>query len=246
MFIVPQWSAPAAVRALCTTRYGGVSAGPWGEFNLAAHVEDDAVAVAKNRATLLKACDGLAQIQWLNQTHSPHCITANGKSLPDADAAVSEEVGLACAVLTADCLPVLLCDETGSQVAAAHAGWRGLLDGVLVNTVKQFRAAPETLHAWLGPCIRQPRFEVGVEVREAFVERFVGPSPAVIEDCFVAAGEPDKFLCDLAGLAALQLRALGLSQLSDCGLCTVDDPRFYSYRQHNPCGRFASLIFRLP
>ena len=131
-------------------------------------------------------------------------------------------------------------------MAAAHAGWRGLLDGVLINTVQQFQVAPETLHGWLGPCIRQPRFEVGAEVREAFVERFAGPSQAAIESCFIAAGEPGKFLCDLAGLAALQLRALGLSRVSDSGLCTVDDPRFYSYRQHNPCGRFASLIYRLP
>lgn len=246
MLITPEWDAPATVRALCTTRHGGVSTGPWGEFNLALHVEDDSAAVAQNRKSLLKACDGLEQIQWLNQTHSPRCITADGNSLPEADAAETDHAALACAVLTADCLPVLFCDETGSQVAAAHAGWRGLLDGVLVNTVKQFRAEPETLHAWLGPCIRQPRFEVGAEVRVAFVERFVGPSRAEIENCFSAAGEPGKFLCDLATLAALQLRALGLSRVSDCGLCTVDDPRFYSYRQHNPCGRFASLIYRLP
>lgn len=245
-FILPEWDAPATVRALCTTRHGGVSTGPWGEFNLAEHVEDELAAVAKNRAALLNACDGLEQIQWLNQIHSPRCIVADGESLPDADAAVTDRVALACAVLTADCLPVLLCDESGSQVAAAHAGWRGLLDGVLVNTVNQFYAAPDTLYAWLGPCIRQPRFEVGEEVRKAFIERFFGPSPAAVEGCFTAAEESGKFLCDLAGLAALQLRAVGLSRLADSGLCTVDDPRFYSYRQHTPCGRFASLIYRLP
>ncbi len=245
-FIRPHWDAPSNIRALCTTRYGGVSTGPWGEFNLAEHVEDNRTAVAKNRAVLLDACEGLEHIQWLNQIHSPDCVKADGRSLPDADASITNRTALACAVLTADCLPVLFCDALGEQVAAAHAGWRGLLDGVLVNTVKRFHVAPETLHAWLGPCIRQPRFEVGEEVREAFIERFVGPAQSAIEGCFIASGESGKFLCDLAGLAALQLGALGVSRVSDSGLCTVDDPRFYSYRQQNPCGRFASLIYRLP
>lgn len=245
-WLVPDWDAPASVRALCTTRAGGASKGPWAGFNLAEHVKDDNSSVAENRRKLKRGCEGLERIQWLTQIHSPNCVSADGHSLPEADASISDQAGLACAVLTADCLPVLLCDSAGEQVAAAHAGWRGLLDGVLINTVTAFHAAPGTVQAWLGPCIRQPRFEVGAEVRDAFLARFQGPAEQAIKACFVPASESGKFLCDLAGLAALQLRALGLSAISDSGLCSYDDPRFYSYRRQNPCGRFASLIYRLP
>ena len=245
-WLVPDWAAPTGVRALCTTRVGGVSKGPWGDFNLADHVQDDANAVGENRRRLLSACEGLERIQWLTQIHSPQCVSADGHSLPEADASITDQAGLACAVLTADCLPVLFCDSAGEQVAAAHAGWRGLLDGVLINPVRAFHAAPDTFQAWLGPCIRQARFEVGPEVRAAFLERFQGPDEPAIKGCFVPASEPGKFLCDLAGLAALQLCALGLSAITDSGLCSYDDSLFYSYRRQNPCGRFASLIYRLP
>lgn len=245
-WLIPDWQAPAGVRALCTTRGGGVSAGPWAGFNLAQHVDDDPAAVAENRQQLLAGCENLHAIQWLQQIHSPNCVNAEGVSVPEADAVITDKAGLACAVLTADCLPVLFCDSQGEQVAAAHAGWRGLLDGVLSNTVAAFSAAPGNLHAWLGPSIRQPRFEVGAEVREAFVERFEGPSRQAIDACFSRGSAPGKFLCDLAGLASLQLRSLGLSAITDSGLCSFDDARFYSYRRENPCGRFASLIYRLP
>lgn len=244
--IYPDWDAPANVRALCTTRSGGVSHGAYASFNLGDHVADDPLAVSENRRRLHHYCPELTEIQWLSQIHSPAVVVADGSRVPQADAAITDRTGLACAVLTADCLPVLFADRAGKQVAAAHAGWRGLLDGVLVNTVNAFDAPAAQLLAWLGPCIRQPRFEVGGEVRGAFIDRFSGPSVRQVESCFVSGDEADKYQCDLAGLAALQLQALGLTAIADSGLCSYDDPRFFSYRRENPCGRFASLIYRLP
>lgn len=242
----PNWDVPAGVTAVFTGS-GGDAAGPYGDFNLGAHVGDDPDRVARNRAALIAGCADLEAIQWLDQVHGARVarVTAAGNP-PRADAAITSRTGLACAVLTADCLPVLLCDPTGAEVAAAHAGWRGLLGGVLAETVGAFSASPGSLSAWLGPCIRQPRFEVGPEVRQQFLAEFSGPTEAEIAACFVPSARAGHFLCDLAALAERQLRALGLEAITDSGLCAYDDPRFFSYRRSRPCGRFASLIYRRP
>lgn len=249
MTVLPaQWDVPANVRAYFSTRSAASESDAYSGFNLAAHVGDAQASVAANRRQLLSECDGLQSVQWLDQVHSAdvHPVSQGHESVPRADAAVARVSGVACAVLTADCLPVLFCDDHGVQVAAAHAGWRGLLAGVLVNTAQAFAQPPAALRVWLGPCIRQPRFEVGAEVREKFLAEFTGPSSSAIASAFQSSSKPDHYLCDLAALAAMQLRALGVKHISDSGLCSYDDPRFYSYRRENPCGRFVSLIYRLP
>ncbi|MFT5576901.1 MAG: YfiH family protein [Bermanella sp.] len=241
------WDLPQGLHAFTTTRCSARTKEGYDDFNLAAHVGDDLHTVEQHRRQLLQACEGLQAVQWLDQVHGTHIQQVDRllAKPPTADAAVTADRGLGCAVLTADCLPVLFCDSKGAQVAAAHAGWRGLLAGVLVNTVNAFVASPSALRAWLGPCIRQPRFEVGAEVRDKFLADFVGPAAGEIETAFVASARPGRYLCDLAALAAMQLRALKVQNISDSGLCSYDDPRFYSYRRENPCGRFASLIYRM-
>lgn len=243
----PAWDVPAGVTAVFTGS-GGDAAGPYGRFNLGAHVGDDPARVERNRAALIAGCADLEAVQWLDQVHGFQVARVNGvaDSPPRADAAITTRTGMACAVLTADCLPVLLCDHSGTEVAAAHAGWRGLLGGVLVETVGAFAASPASLSAWLGPCIRQPRFEVGAEVRRQFLAEFSGPTEADIAACFVPSTRAGHFFCDLAALAERQLRALGLEAITDSGLCAYDDPRFFSHRRAHPCGRFASLIYRRP
>ena len=249
MTVLPaQWDVPANVRAYFSTRSVASEGDAYSGFNLAAHVGDAPLAVETNRRQLLSDCDGLQSVQWLDQVHGTdvHRVSQVYEGAPRADAAVTRLPGVACAVLTADCLPVLFCDDHGAQVAAAHAGWRGLLAGVLINTVQAFAQPPAALRVWFGPCIRQPRFEVGAEVREKFLAEFSGPTSSAIASAFLPSSKPGHYRCDLAALAAMQLRALGVNHISDCGLCSYDDPRFYSYRRENPCGRLVSLIYRLP
>ncbi len=242
------WDLPSGLRAITTICSASQGQSGYGDFNLAAHVGDDLRGVEYNRKLLLQQCDGLAGVQWLEQVHGTHVHFVDKviTEAPVADAAIGSAAGIACAVLTADCLPVLFCNSRGTQVAAAHAGWRGLLGGALLNTVKAFADEPFALHAWFGPCIRQAYFEVGAEVRGKFLSSFVGPSASDIEAAFETSASSGRYLCDLAALAALQLRALGVQNIIDSGLCSYDDPRFYSYRRENPCGRTATLIYRQP
>lgn len=247
MIVAANWQLPEGVRALTTTRADFCDTEPYSAFNLADHVGDDPAAVAANRLQLIQCCKGLEAVQWLEQVHGAvvyRTELAMAKP-PVADAITSTRAGLGCAVLTADCLPVLFCDHDGNQIAAAHAGWRGLLAGVLAKTLATF-ADSASVSVWLGPCIRQTHFEVGEEVRAAFLAEFAGPAMADIDSAFLSTPQSGKYLCDLAGLAALQLRALGVLKLTDSGLCTYTDSRFYSYRRENPCGRFATLIYRQP
>jgi YfiH family protein len=219
-----------------------VSASPFDSLNLGDHVGDDAAAVAANRKMLLDHCAGLHAIGWLEQVHGANVVVADTQRKQCADAQVTRERGLACAIMTADCLPVLFCDRSGTQVAAAHAGWRGLCAGVLEKTVAEFDDPAQVL-AWFGPAIGPINFEVGPEVRE----QFLAATPALsapIATCFQASAKPQHFLLDIYTLARLRLRAVGLTAIYGNGFCTVADRRrFYSYRRDGRCGRMASLIY---
>ena len=238
--LIPDWPAPAHVRALSTTRAGGVSDGPYRSLNLALHVGDDEMAVTENRRRLQMVC-GLEQSPtWLSQVHGITVVDAKDDSAqpPQADAAFSSRQGVACVVMTADCLPVLLTDTAGTCVAAAHAGWRGLVDGVLEATVARLPVAPAQILAWLGPAIGPGAFEVGPEVRAAFIAK-----DAEAADAFIA-GQSGRWMCDLYMLAKLRLAAMGVTQIYGGGLCTHSDAtRFFSYRRDGVTGRMASLIW---
>lgn len=235
------WPAPASVRTLITTRQGGHSLQPFNSFNLGSHVGDDADAVAANRELLRAQLP--SEPAWLNQVHGTHVVNAAevGDSLLDADASFSATPGTVCVVMTADCLPVLLCNDSGTVVAAAHAGWRGLCDGVLEASVTATGVEPSSLMAWLGPAIGPDAFEVGAEVRAAFM----AADPAAAE-AFGAIGE-DKYLADIYLLARQRLAALGISRVYGGDFCTViDRERFFSYRRDKITGRMASLIWLQP
>ena len=243
--IEPDWGAPANVLALCTTREGGCSAAPYDSLNLAGHVGDAAGAVAANRARLADLLPAGAALSWLDQVHGAGVVEAGRREQPAAaDAQWSRDPGVACAVLTADCLPVLFCGAGGDVVAAAHAGWRGLQAGVLEATVAAMRTDPGQILAWLGPAIGPEAFEVGPEVREAFL-RVVGRAQAVAtEACFTASPvRPGHWFADLYGLARLRLAGLGVTRVSGGGWCTHGDRgRFFSHRRDGPTGRMTSLV----
>ncbi|MBI3560264.1 MAG: peptidoglycan editing factor PgeF [Gammaproteobacteria bacterium] len=239
-WIVADWPAPAVVQAGCSTRLGGVSIGPYGSFNLAQHVNDDPLAVSRNRERLIKQQSLPSEPLWLNQVHGCEVFNATQQRQPPprADASISIQVGVVCAVLSADCLPVLITDRRGSCVAAVHAGWRGLLAGVISATVKQLPASPADLLVWLGPAIGPTAFEVGVEVQRGFIQRH--PAYAKV---FVAQA-PQHWWMDLYAAARLELQQLGVNSVYGGKYCTYRDSHyFYSYRREAITGRMASLIW---
>lgn len=236
--LLPDWPAPPGVRALQTLRGGGCSPAPWDSFNLGDHVGDDPCRVATNRAALRGMLPG--EPCWLQQVHGTAVVDAAGTGAPSpiADAAWARQVGAVCVVMTADCLPVLFCDRAGTVVAAAHAGWRGLAAGVLEATVAAMGVPPAELLAWFGPAIGARRFEVGDEVRAAFV----GQDPAAT-GAFVAQGG-GKWLADIVALARRRLTLAGVGAAFGGDWCTVSDPaRFFSYRRAGTTGRMATLIW---
>ncbi|HNA31254.1 MAG TPA: peptidoglycan editing factor PgeF [Thiobacillaceae bacterium] len=283
-WLVPDWPAPANVRALTTTRAGGVSGPPYDSLNPASHVGDEPAAVAENRRILRQALP--AEPLWLNQVHGTRVFELllptltlptrgegtytspasgggregenpagptlsgpgpfqRGNITPEADASFTLLPGLVCAVLTADCLPVLFCDDAGTVVAAAHAGWRGLAGGVLEETVKAMKVAPDRILAWLGPAIGPESFEVGPEVREAFVAHndmagiaFRPALPGTLDEA------PRKWLADIYRLARIRLAGVGVERVHGGGACTLKDARrFFSYRREGRTGRMASLVW---
>lgn len=239
-FILPDWPAPRRVHAAQTTRHGGVSVGPYASFNLGTRCGDAPEAVAANRRRLRSALRLPAEPAWLQQVHGRDVVTLPlaGEAPPAADASVAAAPGQVCVVMTADCLPVLFCDRDGRSVAAAHAGWRGLAAGVLEATVAAMPAAPSELMAWLGPAIGPDAFQVGEEVRAAFVDADAGAAAAFQPDA------PGKYRADLYALARRRLQRAGVSAIHGGGLCTYSDAaRFYSYRRETPCSRLASLIW---
>lgn len=239
-FIVPDWPAPANVRALVTTRQGGVSQGAYASFNLADHVGDDPQAVAANRKLLRERVPGLpADPLWLKQVHGTTCVEVEiSDSGVEADASSASTPGSVCAVLTADCLPLLLCDREGSVVSAVHAGWQGLAKGVIEAAVNSLDVPAKNLLAWMGPAIGPQAFEVGADVRDQF---FLHDAAAAKAFTSIANG---KWLGDIYLLARQRLEALGVTQLYGGGECTVTDAGpFYSFRRDKTTGRMASLIW---
>lgn len=244
--LIPEWDdLPPNVGSLTTLRRGGVSLGPYddgqggGGLNLGDHVGDMPQHVAHNRAMLTRILP--SEPVWLSQVHGTHVVDAalvQGRI--EADAAISTRRGVVCAIMTADCLPVLLCDAAGTVIGAAHAGWRGLVEGVLENTVEAMRnAGAADITAWLGPAIGPHRFEVGAEVKQAFEARQTEAAQA-----FMPAAEEDKYFADIYTLARLRLQALNIKKVGGGGFCTVtDSERYYSYRRDRATGRMASLIW---
>ncbi|HMM46654.1 MAG TPA: peptidoglycan editing factor PgeF [Thiobacillaceae bacterium] len=219
-----------------TTRAGGVSRAPWASFNLGDHVGDDPAHVAANRARLRQLLPG--EPAWLTQVHGDRVVEFGRGANLEADAAFSREKGQVCVVLTADCLPVLFCDRAGSVIAAAHAGWRGLAHGVLEATVAAMRVEPGEILAWMGAAIGPNAFEVGDEVREAFVGRHDEAAA-----CFLPRAS-NKWLADIYQLARIRLAHAGVGAVHGGGRCTFDEPEtFYSYRRDGITGRMASLIW---
>ncbi len=237
--IVPEWPAPARVKSLMSTRPGGVSQTPWTSLNLGDHVGDDPLHVAANRAHLRQRLP--AEPGWLKQVHSTRVVELGGEPNPEADAAFTCHAGQVCAVLTADCLPVLLCDRAGSVVAAAHAGWRGLAGGVLEATVAAMQVPPEEILVWMGAAIGPQAFEVGDEVREAFVAQHPQAAAAFLPH---PASIPGKWLADIYRLARVRLNDVGVQGIYGGGRCTYQETDlFYSYRRDGVTGRMASLIW---
>lgn len=249
----PDWTLPAGVHAFVTTRFGGHSTGSWSSFNLAQHAGDVPSAVAANRHLLLYRLHketGIAvpAIQWVQQVHGTRVFHAGDVALapaPEADALYASDSPLALGVLTADCLPVLFSSADGREIAVAHAGWRGLLAGVLEATLGSFHAPAANVSVWLGPAIGPCHFEVGSEVRAAFLARAGAAGHAATEAAFVSTATSGKWLADLYQLARIRLRACGIEQISGATICTVcHHERLYSYRKQPITGRFATLIVK--
>ncbi|PTU73982.1 peptidoglycan editing factor PgeF [Pseudomonas mangrovi] len=232
----PQWPAPANVRAWVTTCDQGSGNGPFGSFNLALHVGDQSQAVLENRRRLTAHLG--CEAAWLNQVHGINVASADPSTVADADASWTDRSGVACAVLTADCLPLLFCDRAGTRVAAAHAGWRGLAAGVIEASLDALALPAEQVLVWLGPAISPQVFEVGAEVRDAFcVEQ------AQASQVFLPSQRPGHYLADIYALARLRLARAGVQAVYGGGFCTVSDTRFYSFRRQPQTGRFASLVW---
>lgn len=242
-FLHSELSLVSGVQTASTTRTGGVSEGPFASFNLGDHVGDDPQHVAANRAALGQTLRLPAAPCWLNQVHGAE--VAQGSALaacPQADAAVSDTPGEVLAILTADCLPVLLCRRDGRAIAAAHGGWRSLAAGILENTAAAMGGDPRELLAWLGPAIGHHAFEVGSEVRDVFVAH-----SAQAERAFGVSEREGHYYADLCELARQRLIALGVARVYGGGTCTFANPRrFFSYRRDGECGRMATLIWRDP
>ena len=239
-FIQPNWPAPVNVKALQTTRMGGVSLAPYASLNLGAHVNDDTAAVATNRQLLMPYLP--SEPVWVNQVHGIEVIdAAQSTCLQNADAAFTTQLNVVCVTMTADCLPVLLCDKAGTVVAAVHAGWRGLCDGAIEAAVHKMQVPKSEILVWLGPAIGPNAFEVGEEVRAQFIQHDQQATQA-----FKPHG--DKWLCNMYLIAQQRLKALGVTQIYGGGVnedfCTyTDEARFFSFRRDNITGRMASLIW---
>jgi len=244
--IIPQWPAPKNVRAGITTRKGGVSITPYDSNNMGLHVGDDPERVKENRENLCSQLELVKAPQWLEQVHGVKVIDAKADALVrTADGCYTRDVNQACVVMTADCLPILLCDNSGTQVAAIHCGWRSLAKGITERALKKFNCAPQSILAYLGPTISQLHFEVGVDVLEAFFKAARNADHAdAIAKSFISARRPLHFYADIYALARAELNALGVANIYGGDYCTyTQTENFYSYRRDKITGRMASLIW---
>lgn len=236
--IYPEWPAPANVKALQTTRNGGISTAPYDTLNLGLHVGDDPVRVNRNRQMLEPLMP--SEPVWLEQVHGTVVANADAAACRvQADACIARQRGSVCVIMTADCLPVLLCDEAGTVVAAAHAGWRGLCDGVIEATVREMGVAPQQLMAWLGPTIGPHAFEVGEDVRAAFMAHDAQAAAA-----FIPLAAEGKYRADIVRLARQRLNALGITRITGGTFCTFHQKdKFFSYRRDGVTGRMGTFIW---
>jgi len=244
MFFAPNWPLPKNIKALCTTREGGVSQPPFDGFNLATHVGDDGTAVAANRKLLVEQAKLPTMPFWLDQQHTDIALRldkqSNYTTPPVADASWTMTPGVISVVMTADCLPILLVDKAGTCVCTIHAGWKGLADGIVSKTILGLPVDSQELIAWIGPAISPPNFEVGSDVLEAFTLK----NPE--KKSFFKAKEisKGKYLADLPGLVALELEQLGVPEITQSQLCSYENSeQFYSYRRDGQTGRMASMIW---
>ncbi|MGR6501281.1 peptidoglycan editing factor PgeF [Shewanella sp. Koi 1] len=258
--LLHDWPVPDNVAIAMTDRHGGVSLAPYDSLNLGLHVGDAPQQVLANRGMLAKQLGLATEPVWLEQVHGTQVVdladiapinlaqeaqskSVAGQDAPPlvADASYTDLAGRVCVVMTADCLPVLLCNQQGTEVAAAHAGWRGLCDGVIEASVAKFTSKPSELIAYLGPAIGPETFEVGAEVRAAFMATDPNATNYFVAQC--RATKPDKYLADIIGLAKLRLKKLGITQVYSADICTVTSPDYFSYRRDKITGRMASLIW---
>ncbi|WP_461518578.1 peptidoglycan editing factor PgeF [Porticoccus sp.] len=243
--LIPEWPCPAHIKAAVSTRRGGVSLDPWRSLNLAYHVGDDPVSVQQNWQLLSALLHFPSPPQLLEQVHGTAVVLARDDGvIRRADGCFSDQPGMVCSIMTADCLPILLCNREGSEVAALHAGWRGLADGIVASGISQFQSPPMQLQAWLGPAIGQDNFEVGEDVYSAFLANAPAwGSISDIDHCFIRK-QPDRWHADLYALARLALKAQGISRIYGGQFCTyAETDRFYSFRRDGQTGRMASLIW---
>lgn len=239
-FIEPDWPAPVNVHAICTTRLGGVSAGKYATLNLGTHVEDVREAVLENRVRVRQALTLPAEPVWLNQVHGTSVVDAAVASAgTTADGVYATRSGVVCAILAADCLPIFLCNRAGTEIALLHAGWRGLSTGIVAAGLKQLRSSPDQLLAWLGPAISAKAYEVGDDVRDAFLARHADAGTG-----FLPGRAPGKWFMDLYLLARQQLVVAGVSAVHGGNYCTATQADlFFSHRRDGVSGRMASLLW---
>jgi YfiH family protein len=239
-FITPNWSAPGCVHGFTSTRRGGVSSGPYADLNLALHVDDDPGNVATNRERLCRDAGLPGKPQWPEQCHGTRTVHAgdlNDTPGSAADAVYADAPGLVCAILTADCLPLIVCSLAGDEIAVIHAGWRGLLDGIIESALSRFSTPPERMIAWIGPGISARAYAVD----HAFREQFVNSDPAFAA---IFSTRDGQLYADLPRLAAMRLDTAGLSRISRYRGCTYGEPeRFFSYRRDGITGRIATCAW---
>lgn len=234
---VADWPAPKNISAVSTLRTGGVSKAPYDSNNLALHVGDNEMDVKNNRQNLVKQLHLPNEPIWLEQTHSTLCIVPEEDATRTADASVTRQAQNPLAIFTADCLPITLCNRQGTEIAAVHAGWRGLYNGIIENTLDKMHSAPSDIMAWIGPAISQKHYEVGEEVYDSFTKKHLKS---------IEAFKPlnNKWLADLPKIAGLVLNSLGINAVFQSGLCTYTlENEFYSYRRHAQTGRIVTLIW---
>lgn len=240
-YLIANWPAPSHIQALTTTRLQGVSASPY-DNNLAFHVDDNHADVHTNRATLRQKLALPDEPLWLEQTHSNHCIVAGKHTDCKADAAVAyrSETTKPLAIMTADCLPITLCNQAGTEIAAIHAGWRGLVNGIIENTVQKMSSNPDSLLAWIGPAICGNCYEIGEEVKQAYVTRYPFTTIAFQQ-------QGSSYYADLPKIASLVLNQCGILAVYHAQVCSFEEStRFYSYRREKQTGRMATLIWFKP